>query len=194
MPNNLTAEEVFRLIAIDRKRKVKTSVELKDSEEDEIPIKEVVEELVQYINDKLADDEANICKTQILPLMVQAATIGLAKYLDKQSAAFLLADPVMRDSLIQMMGLSFYLLKWMQQKRIKIYTLEEQVTEEEIASLDRCSRASDLVARYAKSGGNPKVAMREMLKRGLLKEEDLEHLGAEDLTEETIAQEDTDKN
>lgn len=189
-------DEVFKMIMVDRARKIKTIIHLKDKDEDEIPIKETVEKLTEYIHDKLKDKEENSCKGQVMPLMAQALAHGLVRYLGNQNAAFILSDSLVRDSLIHMMGMSFYLLKWIQQKDIKIHTVEESISQEDVDMYDRCSRASDLAIRYAAAGGDPKEAMREMLKRGLLKQEDLVQLGAESISseEELVKEDDTSKN
>lgn len=196
-PIQPTADQLFKLVTIDRTRKVKTLVQLKDAEGDEIPVKETVEKLTEYITDKLKDEGDNSCKTQIFPLMGQAVTSGLVKYAGVSWASYFLADEPTRGALMQMMCMSFYLLKWIQQKGIKIYTVEEPLTDEEIEMYDRCSRASDITMKYTMAGGDPKKALREMLKRGMLKESDLSHMGAESLIDEestTEPEKDPEKN
>jgi hypothetical protein len=192
-----TADQLLTLTTIDRKRKVKTIIQLRDSEGDEIPVKETVEKLTEYITDKLKDSEENACKSQILPLMGQAITAGLTKYAGVEWAAYLLTDEVTRGSMATMMCMSFYLLKWIQQKGIKIHTIEEDITDEEIEMYDRCSKASSITTKYAMAGGDPKKALREMLKRGLIKEQDLAHMGAESMVDEESTDEpekDPEKN
>ena len=183
-PLNLSERDLFHLVLIDRIKKVKTSITLKDSDGDEIPLKETVGKLTQYIIDKMSDEGENACRSQVVPLMSQAVAGGLIKLMGQSNAIFLLSDHTTRMSLIYMMSMSFYLLKWIQQKNIKISTTEEALTDEDIEMYDRVSRASDLTVKYTAAGGDPKTAIREMMKRGLIQKEDLASLGAEDMENE----------
>jgi hypothetical protein len=57
------------------------------------------------------------------------------------------------------------------------------LTDDEIASYDRVNKASSVAALAAQLGTNPRDVIRELIKQGQLKQEDLQALGAEDITE-----------
>jgi hypothetical protein len=73
--------------------------------------------------------------------------------------------------------MSFYLLKLIQQKNIKIFTEEFPVSQEEINSLLRASKISDLTIKYASMGGNPEEFLSELVKRGTITKEELSSMG-----------------
>jgi hypothetical protein len=185
----VSEEELCRLVMIDRQRKVRTTIVLKDADGDEIPIGETVKKLTQYMIDKTKDEEDNACRLQVIPLMSQALAGGLIKLMGTGEAVYLLSDHSIRMSLIYMMGMSFYLLKWIQQHNIRISTVEQSLTDEDIEMYDRVSRANEATVKYSALGGDPKQMIRELLKRGAIRKEDLATLGADDLTEE-----ETEKN
>ena len=177
-------KDLLKLVLIDKNRGVSTSICLKDPDGDEVDISEIMGKLTDYVSDKMKDEGENSCKQQIMPLMAQGLVSGMTKYMGQGMAAVIISDEMMRHSLIHMMTTSFYLLKFIQQKNIKIYTTETPVTSEEIEMYERCSRASDFTMKYASMGGDPRVALKEMLKKGLIKKSDLTALGeSEDDTE-----------
>jgi hypothetical protein len=196
-----TTDELFRIVMIDRKRKVRLTIQLRDADGDEVPVRETIEKLTEYVGDKLQGDEDNVCRQQIYPLMGQAVVAGMTKLMGMNAAAYMLSQEHTRYGLINMMVISFYLLKWIQQKNIKIHTLEEPVTDEEIEMYDRVSHANDMTVQFGSMGGNPKKLVRELLRRGHLKPSDLAVMGAEGWLEEedetegqSPAEEDEEKN
>ena len=192
---NVSAEDLYSLVMIDKIRKVKTLITLRDSEGDEIPIRETTEKLVEFISDKVKDEEANSCKQQVMPLMSQAMVTGMIKLLGMQNTQLLLCDSTTRNGLMYMMTMSFYLLKWIQQKNIKIFSEEFSLSDDELASIERISFANDMTVKYAVSGGDPRDAIRKMIQKGLLKKEDLAAMGAEEMSDVKVeAKEETKAN
>jgi hypothetical protein len=178
---SVSKEDLYSLVMIDKIRKVKTIITLKDSEGDEIPVRETAEKLVEYIADKVKDEEGNACKQQVMPLMSQAMVAGMIKMMGMNDTQILLCDAVTRNGLMYMMTMSFYLLKWIQQKNIKIFSEEFSLSDNEMAEIERVSFANDTAMKYARACGDPRDAIRIMLEKGLIKREDLATMGAEDL-------------
>lgn len=174
-----TADELFRIITIDRKRQVKMSVELRDSDGDVVPIRETIEKLTEYVGDKMKAEGENTCKQQIMPMMAQAVVGGLVKLMKEGPATYMLSQEHIRFSLVHMMIVSFYMFKWIQKKDIKIHTTEEHITQEDIEMYDRISTASDVTTMAAAHGIDPQQVVREMVKEGKLKASDLENIGVE---------------
>lgn len=184
-----TADELFRIIMIDRKRKVKMAIQLRDKDGDEIPIRETIEKLTEYIGDKLKAEGGNICKQQIMPLMSQAVVGGMIKLMGQGPATFMLSNEHTRYGLINMMTVAFYLVKWIQGKNLKIHTIEESITQEDVDMYDRISTASDISVQSAAMGNDPKMVIREMVKRGQLKKSDLKKMGTESWLDEETSEE-----
>jgi len=181
-----TADELFRIVMIDRKRKVRMSIQLRDEDGDEIPVRETIEKLTEFIGDKLKEEEGNVCKQQIMPLMSQAVVGGMIKLMGQGFATYMLSQQHIRVGLIHMMTVSFYLVKWLQAKNIKIHTTEEPVTQSDIDMYDRISKANDMTMQAAAHGVDPKEIVREMLRQGSLHQDDLTEMGIEDITTEEI--------
>lgn len=172
-----TVDELFRVVMIDRKAKKKLNVALKDEIGDFIPIRETIEQLTEYISDKIKQEEPSIYKQQIMPLMAQSMVGGMVKLMGEEQTAFLLSHEIIRISLIHMMTVGFSLLKWVQKKNIKIYTTEEDISDQDLAMYERVSQATDLAVQGSAAGVPPKDIIKELIKSGKLQVEDLKSMG-----------------
>jgi hypothetical protein len=174
-----TSDEIFRVIMIDKKRKVKINIQLRDESGDEIPIRETIEKLTEWVSDKVQSDSGNACQQQIVPLMGQAVAGGMIKLMGLSTATIMLSQEHTRYGLIYMMSVGFYLLKWLQKKNIKIHTFEEPVTDDDLAMYERVTRANDLSVQAAALGSDPKEIIKKLIESGQLKTSDLKQLGLE---------------
>lgn len=173
-------DEIFKIVTIDPERKVKQHIQLRDEQGDEVPIRETIEKLTEYVSDKLKEEKGNTCKQQIMPLMAQSMAGGLCKLMGPYLTGLTLAQSHLRHSLMHMMTVSFYLLKWIQGKKIKIHTIEEQLTDEDYDTLQRVSEASGKAIIAQMAGLDGKEIIKEMLRAGKIKHSDLQYLGMED--------------
>ncbi len=174
-----TLEELFKVVLIDRKRKVKLRPQLRDQDGDVVDIRETIEKLIEYVGDKMREETPNICNQQIMPLLAQAMTGGLVKLTGSRTAILMLSQEHIRFSLSYMMMASFYMMKWIQSKNIKIHTIEEHVTQEEIDMYDRVSKLSDISVQASQMGISPKEVIKKMLELGQIEQSDLEMIGKE---------------
>jgi hypothetical protein len=173
----LSPEELFALTTIDKLRKKKVHVEIQDSEGATIQLKDIVQELLNYIKVKTKDQsETNQFIGQIMPLMSQAVVSGLGRMLGIRQTAFYLADPETRYAFINMMCVSFLMLKFVQQKNLVINTYEEEVTDEQIEDLDRKSKANSVAMLGALAGQDPKAILEELKKTGAITDRDLREI------------------
>lgn len=178
-------EDIFKLITIDRIRKKKMSVRLVDAEGDEVPFKHTIKQIMQYLSDKMSvkkDSEVDIMSTknqianQILPLITQAMVSGLPEAVGDFRAAQLLTVDGVRWPIINMMLLSFSLLKLIQDKKFKIVTTEEDVSDFEMEKLAKFSRISEAATIGAMHGKAPKDLLKELLASGDISSEELSEL------------------
>jgi IMP dehydrogenase/GMP reductase len=180
----VSLDSFLRLVTIDVKRKVRMTIRLIDEDGDEVPITETIEQISQFIMDKLNSSEENTISTQIFPMMAQSVAYGLTKILGPQLTSLFLTQEAVRYSLIHMMSVGFYLWNVIHKNGLKIETTEESVTQEEIDSFRRLNVASGVASMAAATGINPKDILRELVKNGYVTREDLLRVGEADILEE----------
>lgn len=170
-------DELFRLVMLDVKRKVKLNIELVDEENDIIELRETIEKLTEYVGDKLQDEGENSCKQQIFPLMANAMVGGMTKLFGAETASYYLANEAFRYSLTHMMTVSFYLLKWIQKKNIKINTFEESISDTDIDMYKRLSKTGDTLYKGTAMGLDPNDILQKLYEDGKITIEDVEKMG-----------------
>lgn len=174
-PDMMTPEDLFKMVLLNKRTKKKVSIELMDKDGDEIDLADMLEELVNYVKDKLEDDN-NQLVDQIMPLMSQSLVSGMGRMLGLQATAFFVSNPNTRMALIYMMMISFILYKMVQVKDLTINTIEEEVSDEEIEEIERKSKASSVANMSAMLGMDPREALQQMVEKGDLTEEDLKDM------------------
>ena len=165
-------DDLFALIMIDKRRKIKVIVELQDSEGDVVSIPETLEQLTDYMKDQMeydadasADDIGAIPK-QILPLMGQSVGHILPALIGEAQALILLSSEVSRHALTSSMTLAFLMLKFIQQHDLKIFTTEESISDEEIEELIEASRIRETATMGAIFGLSPQEILKNMVDNG----------------------------
>jgi hypothetical protein len=172
----LTPEEVFKMVMINKVKGTTVSVKLFDKEDDEIELSEIIEQLLTFIEKQLSEDGSNQLTDQIIPLMAQALVSGLGRMLGINQTAFYLSNEVTKMSMINMMSISFLLLKFVQQNDITIQTFEEDISEEEMDELQRKAKAQSQATMGAFLGMNPKEILQDLFDRGEITQEDLDSM------------------
>lgn len=185
-------DSIFRLCMVDRKRKVRIEVKLLDPDGDEVPIKEALREITQYTMDKLKGDEPNDVAGKILPMMAESTATALPRLVGPGLASALIAQESVRYPLIHMMTVGFLLLKFIQKNSLKITTIEETLTDEEIEGYERLNRASNAAVLSSMLGGDPKSTLREMFRKGMVTKGDLEELMGDEAS--SIEEDETDED
>ncbi|MAG39563.1 hypothetical protein CMI41_01165 [Candidatus Pacearchaeota archaeon] len=171
---SMTPEDVFKMVMINKVKGTTVHVELYDQDEDKVELSEVIEELLNYIEKKLSDDEANQFVDQIMPLMAQSVVSGLGRMLGIRHTAFFLANETSRVALVNMMSIAFLLLKFVQQKNLTIQTFEKEISEEEIEDIERKAKAGSAATMGALLGMDPKEILENLVEQGEISQDDLE--------------------
>ncbi len=185
----LDIHDLFAVVLIDTKSKEQISITLRDADGDEVSIREVIDNVTEYIMDKCKDEKVNAITGEVMPLMSQAMVAGLSRLFGPEMAAITLSDEYMRYGFINMMTVGFATLKFIQKKNLKIITSRKPLTDDEISSYSRRSQASDAMTRAAILGITPRELMTEMLKAGSLQAEDLEAMGvSKETADQLLAQ------
>ncbi len=176
----MTPEEVFSLVMINKKRMVRTKVELRDEQGEVIPLHEVVADLMAYMKGKLDAGEENQLADQIYPMMGQVLVSGLGRLVGIGMTGYYLASDVARMSFMHMMSVSFLMLKYVQEKKLTIIAVEEPVTDEEVQAVERKSRANSVAMVGAMTGMSYKDILKELVDKGELTQEDLQSMLSKD--------------
>jgi vacuolar-type H+-ATPase subunit F/Vma7 len=197
MENAAALQEVADSFMIDQKRLKKIFVHLEDKDGDEVAIKDIMDNLAQYIEDQLRSVDNNATASQVYPLMAEGMTIALPRALggDKYGASLLLSQEHFRHAFLQEMTLGFYLSKFMEKNGLRIVTQEEDITQEEVDRIKRLNKAASVTAIAHLVGANGKDVIKELVKRGVITKEDLESQGVEvDELSETKDDDDDNSN
>jgi len=171
-------EDLLTMVMIDKEKGVKIEVSFQTDEGEVVDIRETITKLTEWTKDKMsprADD--NTTRSQIFPLMSQAAGVGMTKLMGLAGATGLLADEGFRYSIVHMMTVGFYLLKFLQKNNIKLHTTEVPISPENIAALERQSKQADMLTSAARLGLSPDEVASEMIRRGVLTEEEARAYG-----------------
>lgn len=174
-------EEWCKVVAIDRRRKVRMDAELRDKEGDLIDLNETVEGLTEHVRDKMKDEEQSVIQQQIFPVMARAAVTALTEFIGPQAASAMVSQEIFRSSLTYCMMTAFLLMHFIEENDISIYTDEQDVSDEELESYDRINKATSVASLAGMMGANPREVVKEMIKSGQLEQEDLQALGLEDI-------------
>jgi hypothetical protein len=175
-PDDLTPEEVFKMVMLNKIKGTKVSIQLEDKDGDIVALADVVEGLIGYVKDKLQADEDSDFTAQIMPMMAQSLVSGLGRMIGIRGTAFYLAQEGTRHAMIYMMCVGFLLLKYVQEHGLLIHTYEEEVSEEEIEEIERKSKASSVATMGSMMGMDPREIMQQLVEKGELHEQDLEDL------------------
>lgn len=174
--NQLTPEEVFTMVTLNSNKKVRVTVELKDKDGDIVSLPETVESILNFVKEKLNDEEGNQLSDQIFPLMCQSVVSGLGRMLGIPTTALMLAQDNTKIGILYMMCIAFLLLKFVQNNDLKIQTYEEPVTDEEIESIQRKAEANKLATIGLMAGMDPKEILEQLVNEGRLTQEDIDNM------------------
>lgn len=172
-----TPEDVFKMVTICKTRKVRLSVELHDGDDEIVLISEAAEAVLNYMKEKSGKGADNDYINQIAPFMAQLLVSGLGRRIGIRETAFLLSNDIIKFALTEMMSMSFLMLKFMQAHGLKLRTLEEDVTDEEIEEVFNKNRANkNQAAAMGLLDLSPKDVMKFMMEEGMVSKEDLRAL------------------
>ena len=175
-PSDLTPEEVFSMVMLNKVKGTKVTVQLEDKDGDIVELADIIEGLINYVKDKIGDDEGSDFTEQIMPLMSQAVVSGLGRMMGVRATGFYLAQDTTRHAIIYMMCVGFMLLKYVQEHELLIHTYEEEVSQEDIDEIERKSKATSVATMSGMMGMDPRDILQQMVDRGDLTEQDFEDL------------------
>lgn len=183
-------EESFRFTTIDKIRKKRLSVKLIDQDGDEVPVKEASKNILKYLGDKLTDAENsdNQIVNQILPLCAQSMVATLPEIVGEKRASKMLTLSTWRWPLNYMMLISFSMLKLIQQKNLKIVTIEEDISDEEIEKLVKYSNIGEATTIAEMYGHSPREVLKDLLTEGTISMDELVEMVGKDTAQEIASE------
>lgn len=173
----LSPADVYRVVTVDKKRGVKISVNLKDDDGDEVSIAEVSEKITEWIVDQMKTGEDRTAVNKVIPLVSNVTALSMSRLVGESNMPLFLSSNLMRHVIVTMTCTGFYLLKFMQQNKLKLYHTEEPVSQEEIEQMERIDDAGSALTKAAFFGMDLNSVAATMMSEGLIETEDLEKLG-----------------
>ena len=160
---------------INRIAKKTIKVYLEDEEGDRVELKDIIQELLNYVEEKVGSGQEQFC-SQILPLLSQTMATSLELVTGYNLAVSLLTDHRVRNGILDGMIVSFLLPKFLQQKGLTIVSEETPISDEEMNSLLRKSAASSVLNYAHEFGLTEEEAIKVLTDTGRLTPEEAEDL------------------
>lgn len=179
-------QDLIKMVLINKERKVRISVELKDKDGSPVVLKEVIANILEYISDKLGDKTENSFTEQIYPLMAQTLAAGVATLVPTGEAAYILTSENIKNSYMTMMSVGFLLLQYIKQNNYTIYSIEEPVSDEEIEAWDKRSRATSIATKAHMLGIEFDLAVALLNRKGHISVEEAGDLLGYSVTSEDL--------
>lgn len=179
-------EKIFKMSTIDRIRKVRINIKLVDKDGDEVALKEICKELMQYLKDKTAVKSSsvdNAILNKVMPLVSQAAVSGLPRVVGADHALIYLSIEEFRLAIITMMLLSFSLMQFVKSHELKIVTMEESMTDEELEQALKLNKATSVATLGSLMGMSPQEIIKELTEKTGLSHEDAARMAGSDETD-----------
>lgn len=148
--------ESFRLVTIDKVKKVQIDITLEDQNKEEVPLSDICTEMKDLLLEAAKageNQQDNPIRDKLMPLM--ASIIGqLLPELAGRTGIALLGTPESRALISLATTAGFLLLKRIQKSNLKIIATEESLTDDEIEAFLRESCAFDAALYSSLLGKN----------------------------------------
>lgn len=136
-------EDIFSMVTILPKKKIKVTAYLEDKDGDRILIADIAENLVKYVNDQLTETETTPVNSQLFPLCGQFMTSLVPRFMGLRSASVLLQAQTFRHALLTLSLSSALFIQYIEQHELKIITEVAPISDDEIEHYLRISSEMD---------------------------------------------------
>ncbi len=192
--DDMSPEDVFSMVMINKIRMKKVTVHLEDTEGDEVSLTDVIVDLMGYMKDKMGEEEGNQFQDQIMPLISQSVVSCLGRMIGINATAFHLTQDTTRTAIIWFGSLAFLFYKYLQAHNLKIFTTEEDVDPDELEEIERKTEANKIAMMGMMAGVNPTEILRQLKEEGKLTNDDLRDMLGEDGLDDGPDNEDEDED
>lgn len=130
--DELAPEDVFQMVTIMPKRKIKMTAHLEDKDGQKITLATIATNLKNYIDGHMENVEDTPVNTQLFPLINQMMVSAIPRHVGLQLSSFLFAARGSRQA-ISVFGLQIALLmRYIQQHELKIVTEQVKISDKEL--------------------------------------------------------------
>lgn len=159
---------------LDKARMKTIQIKLEDVSGDEIKVEDILEQLNSYLIDQFVSTDVNVCMQQIHPLITDILTKSIiTSFKNKQLAIATIAQPDFRAAFIQQMLITFYFLKFIQKNKIKIISVEEDISKEEMDKILKQDNISSYIVTAQVSGLSLNQIIKNILDTGAMSVDEL---------------------
>lgn len=127
----ITPEQVFKMVTILPKEKVRITAHLEDEEGEKIELATLAKKLTEYVQDHLTKQEATPVNRQLFPLINQWMISCVPRSMGMQLSAILLTAKESRYALSDFGLCVSLMMQYIKQHNLKIVTEETPITEME---------------------------------------------------------------
>lgn len=138
---------------------------LKDEEDNEVSMSDVVENVCEYAHDEMDDNESAL-STQIQPFLASSITNFILKTFPKETAIFILTNPLAKDIVMASTMHGFLMSKVLTSNNYIIESTIEDITEDELELMQAKGGVQDLAAQAVMNGD-----MEELLSKAVKEKE-----------------------
>jgi hypothetical protein len=140
--DEMKPEDVFSMVTILPKKKIKVTAYLEDQDGDRVLVSEVAENLVKYIDEHMEADAAmSPVNSQLFPLCGSFMTSLVPRFVGMQAAYVLFQASIFRRALLMLSLGSTLFMQFIDQHKLKIVTETTELSDYEIESY--LSRSKD---------------------------------------------------
>lgn len=139
----LTPEDVFSMVTIMPKRKIKVTAHLEDKDGEIILVKDIADDLVKFINGEMQQTDSTAVNSQLFPMAGQFMTSIVPRFIGIPVAGVMFESGTMRHGILTFGLASMLLMQYIQQHELKIVTTVTDLSDDEIEDYIRRSRESE---------------------------------------------------
>lgn len=125
-------EDIFSMVTIMPKKKIKVTAYLEDAEGDRILVSEIAESLVTFVNEQLKEQESTPVNSQLFPLCGQFMTSIVPRFVGLQIAGLMFEATAFRNALLTLSLSSTLFMQYIEQHKLKIVTEVTQLSDDEV--------------------------------------------------------------
>ena len=138
-------------VIINTDNMTRVTSELKDEEDNDISMAEIVENVCEYAHDEMADNDSTLC-TQIQPFLASSITRFILDTFPKETAVFILTNSLAKDIVMASIMHGFLMSKVLNSNNYHIESTIEDVTDDELDLMRKTGEVQDLAAHAVMSG------------------------------------------
>ena len=140
---DLKPEDIFSMVTIMPKKKIKVTAYLEDKDGERILISEIAEQLVKYLQDQMTTEEPTAINSQMFPLCGQFMMSIVPRFVGMDLAHLMFQAGGFRQALLTLSLSSTLFMQYIQQHELKVVTETTALSDDEVENYLSKSREFD---------------------------------------------------